>query len=704
MISNSVQTVSSEPSVSFARHPDRVVMEHALALYRPDIGLAIHRALEAREVTRETPESPVLDLGCSDGRFASLWTALLPRSPRLLGCDLSLAALQRGAAEEAPFFGMASDGRQLPLRDGSVATVIANSVLTHVPDLDGVLAEVARVLRPRGQLLATVPGSTFEKQLAWVQICKHLGLHWLAQRTGDRYHLRWEQWHRDGEGVWVRRFAVHGLSLEGARPYPGDRAGFIWSLAFALIRAGVGRFTALNLLLKMGFGKRHCLSPHRPLASLVAQILAPLLSETGTREGGSLFLVARKVSAGPLAMPSPNAEYPRVLKGDDRPNVEATLHWLTRSKIHIAEDEAPIMAGGLGNLIGRRTGCAPMLYCEITGYAAQFWLRQENGEAPDRAIAAGECLLRVQVPTEGGHLAGAFPYGLTRPEGHVVPAYFSFDAGICASALVDLALRTGQSRFAEGARCAAAFLLRMQVEDGSFTAAEIPQPNQPGLPHPEAWFGDGCALHGKNAIAFLKLWRLTGQTHWRDAARRTLDWVCGLQGLRGEFPQRVGSPLSMTHAHCYATEGLLYAGLTLSEERYLTSGVRGAEWLRFAQRGDGALHRDYRTEGTGLPRSAPGSPLHVGPVAQAARIWWVAAQAAPDRPWVEAATRALGYLARVQAPPGDAWGAGAFPQSARPFGPWLRKHPVYSPWEAMFACEAGRLWTTGTDKPAWSIF
>jgi hypothetical protein len=345
-----------------------------------------------------------------------------------------------------------------------------------------------------------------------------------------------------------------------------------------------------------------------------------------------------------------------------------------------------------------------MLYCEITGYAAQFWLRQSNRKAQELAIAAADCLLRVQASTEGEQLGGALPYGLTRPEGEAIPAYFSFDAGVCAAALADLALHTGAVRFAEGAQRAGAFLLRMQAEDGSFTAMRTTQPDHPGQPPIEEWFGDRCTLHGKNAIAMLKLWHLTGQAHWGDAARRALDWVCGLQGSRGEFPQRADALASMTHTHCYATEGLLYAGLILGEGCYLTAGVRGAEWLRAAQRRDGALYRDYRTDSGGLPRRGRGSPLYVGPVAQAARIWWVAAQVTPGRLWAEAAARALEFLARVQAAAVDPWVAGAFPQSARQIGPWLHPHRVYSAWEAMFAYEAARLWATAEDEPAWSIF
>lgn len=697
MTSGAAQTLESGRPVARGEPSDLQMMARALALYLPDLGLAVHRALEARQVTAEAPEGPVLDLGCSDGRFACLWMGGLSRPPRVLGCDLSPVELRRASAGGG-MQAIVADGRRLPLKDGSLATVIANSVLTHVPDLDRLLTEVARVLQPGGQFLATVPGPAFEDQLAWVRILRALGLPWLARRLGDRYHFRWQQWHRDGEPVWDRRFAAHRLSLVKTRPYPGARAGLVWSLAFGLLRLGLGRVTLLNVLRTLSLS-----TPRRPRAGVLARALAPLLAEPGS-EGGSLFLVARR--AGEVTRPDTTTHLgaPRVPAETKRPDSEAALRWLVRSKIRVSEDEAPAMQGGYGNLVDGRTGRSPLLYCEITGYAAQFWLREQGSEALEYAVAAGDCLLRAQIVATDSGLCGGFPYGLTRPDGRAIPAYFSFDAGVCAAALTDLAVRTGMPRFAEGARRAGAFLHLMQRADGSFTAVQIAQPDHPALPRLEGWFGDGCSLHGKNAIAFLKLWRLTGQAHWRDAARRTFDWVCELQGPRGEFPERARGPESMSHTHCYATEGLLYAGLVLGEDRYLTAGIRGAEWLRGAQRRDGALHRNYLTARAGLPRAASQSLLHVGPVAQAARIWWVAAWLTPGRPWAEAAARALRFLARVQAGPADPRGGGAFPQSARALGPWLHNHAVYSPWEAMFACEAARLWTTGTDEPSWSIF
>jgi len=40
---------------------------------------------------------------------------------------------------------------------GSVQTVLSNSVLEHIPHVDGALHAIARLLRPGGWLVATMP-------------------------------------------------------------------------------------------------------------------------------------------------------------------------------------------------------------------------------------------------------------------------------------------------------------------------------------------------------------------------------------------------------------------------------------------------------------------------------------------------------------------------------------------------------------------
>jgi SAM-dependent methyltransferase len=48
-------------------------------------------------------------------------------------------------------------GARLPYPDGSFDTVLCTQVLEHVPDAELAMAEIARVLRPGGHALVTVP-------------------------------------------------------------------------------------------------------------------------------------------------------------------------------------------------------------------------------------------------------------------------------------------------------------------------------------------------------------------------------------------------------------------------------------------------------------------------------------------------------------------------------------------------------------------
>jgi SAM-dependent methyltransferase len=107
-------------------------------------------------VAKLTARSParVLDAGCGTGEFAE-------RVQRELGaavCAIDLSArmveltAQRGVEAEV------ADIQALPFADGTFDVVVANWVLYHVEDLDRGLAELARVLRPGGALVAGTQG------------------------------------------------------------------------------------------------------------------------------------------------------------------------------------------------------------------------------------------------------------------------------------------------------------------------------------------------------------------------------------------------------------------------------------------------------------------------------------------------------------------------------------------------------------------
>jgi len=96
-----------------------------------------------------TPGLTVLDLACGS---APMHAHL--RAGAYVGVDLSAAELHVAAARRVPV--AMGDASVLPLRDASVDAVVMSMALMLVP-LAGTLAEVARVLRPGGVLVATVP-------------------------------------------------------------------------------------------------------------------------------------------------------------------------------------------------------------------------------------------------------------------------------------------------------------------------------------------------------------------------------------------------------------------------------------------------------------------------------------------------------------------------------------------------------------------
>lgn len=92
----------------------------------------------------EVHPTRVLDVGCGDGRLASLFAA-----PEVACVDASPPAVEQAA--ERGLDAQVADARELPFPDGSFDVVTCNHMLYHLPDPDEALAEFVRVLRPGGR-------------------------------------------------------------------------------------------------------------------------------------------------------------------------------------------------------------------------------------------------------------------------------------------------------------------------------------------------------------------------------------------------------------------------------------------------------------------------------------------------------------------------------------------------------------------------
>jgi SAM-dependent methyltransferase len=181
------------------------------AKYGPAGRLAARLAQFAGAVTdRVDAGGAVLDLGCGSGELAR---CLAARGYRVTGCDIAPQMLSRAVASDyahaVTWVTLAPGWRVLPFEPGSVDAVAAASVLEYVPDPFAVLRECARVLRPGGILLGSVPDVTHPvRWLEWPLVLAARAprglpgrgtwprLHWYLaylRASRQRRRLRWWQ-------------------------------------------------------------------------------------------------------------------------------------------------------------------------------------------------------------------------------------------------------------------------------------------------------------------------------------------------------------------------------------------------------------------------------------------------------------------------------------------------------------------------------
>ena len=244
---------------------------------------ALLRAVEARFYQDLLPlPEPVLDVGCGDGHFASVAF----RTPAMAGIDPSGDMLREAKRRGAYDLLALSVGGALPFASGWFATVVSNSVLEHIPDVDVVLDEIGRVLRPGGRFVFCVPSDHFTENLFFTQLFDRMRLK-TASRAYERYFNRISRHHHcDGVDVWRARLLRAGMRLANSTPYFSERA---------LHALDLGHYLGVpNLVSKKLFG-RWVLVPARWNLAPAERWLRPLYEESLPDVGAYLFLVADKI-------------------------------------------------------------------------------------------------------------------------------------------------------------------------------------------------------------------------------------------------------------------------------------------------------------------------------------------------------------------------------------------------------------------------
>ncbi|RXK86808.1 class I SAM-dependent methyltransferase [Filimonas effusa] len=102
-------------------------------------------------------QGKVLDFGCGAKPYQSLFT----QAAQYIGVDYQ----NEGHSHENEHIDFFYDGKTLPFANGEYDAIFSSEVFEHVFNLDGIMKELNRVLKPGGSLLLTCPFAICEHEV-----------------------------------------------------------------------------------------------------------------------------------------------------------------------------------------------------------------------------------------------------------------------------------------------------------------------------------------------------------------------------------------------------------------------------------------------------------------------------------------------------------------------------------------------------------
>lgn len=257
---------------------------------------ALLRSVEARFYAHiELPE-PVLDVGCGDGHFAQL---TFP-GPLAAGIDPWWGPLQKATRTRQYEILVQGLGDRMPFPTHHFASAFSNSVLEHIPDVQPVLNEISRVLRPGGRFVMTAPSEFFTEHLGGAQFLERLKLGGLANRYRHFFNGISRHAHTDTPQTWAARLAEAGFVIDLWQYYFSEDAlhaleiGHVQGLPSAILHALTGHWIV---------------APWRSSLQVTERWVRPYYEEAPTGEGAYLLFVARKMSDGPVQANLPEQQF-----------------------------------------------------------------------------------------------------------------------------------------------------------------------------------------------------------------------------------------------------------------------------------------------------------------------------------------------------------------------------------------------------------
>jgi ubiquinone/menaquinone biosynthesis C-methylase UbiE len=230
--------------------------------------------------------APVLDIGCGDGLFARI----LFKDKIDVGIDpqaieIAHAQKQNGYAKLVQCY-----GNEMPFADKSFNTILSNSVMEHIQDIEPVLKEARRVLADDGCMYLTLPTNKFDQYSVVYQFLKTLHLDQVAEKYSRFFNSFWRHYHYYTVSGWEDLFKKTGFVVEENQEYLPKTS--------AVLNDFFSPFSIFSFLQKKFFNTWFLFPGlRRPLASLYFRIYkgTPFNLKPQQGSGGLVFFKLRKV-------------------------------------------------------------------------------------------------------------------------------------------------------------------------------------------------------------------------------------------------------------------------------------------------------------------------------------------------------------------------------------------------------------------------
>lgn len=242
-------------------------------------------------------------------------------------------------------------------------------------------------------------------------------------------------------------------------------------------------------------------------------------------------------------------------------------------------------------------------YPEITGYAISLccilYMRKKDRRFLDRAEICAKFMTKINK-------AGGVP--CLRDN-----LLYTFDTGVYVSSLFDLYSLTKKEVYLNEAEKSLRWLYSLWSRR-RFAAVDR-------VPEKKDWYHVPSVHLSKLVIPLIKASTFFRDKKYMATALELLDKCKQLQNEDGSFKINESSSIIMTHPHCYATEGLLYAYHTSKRRELLEAAKKSAACLSKVQNSDGSFYLSYDREKKAEHGHMQEKIRATDSTAQATRIW-----------------------------------------------------------------------------------